>query len=138
MRSWELQQAIFARLNGFAGLTALASVHDEVPKTAGDNDSQGYPYVKVGDDSEAEDFDTDDSIGAEHLVTIHTYSRENGARECKLIQRQIYEALHRVVLVVANVTTFVNGEIEFEDVDLEPSGLTRHGTTRYRALLDGV
>lgn len=129
MRSWELQQAVHTRLNGFAGLTALvAGVHDHVDQ------DDAFPYVVVGDDTLVND-DTNSSDGTDNTITIHTWSQYRGKKETKLIQQEIYNALHRFQLVVASAV-LVGVIFEFGDSFIDSDGLTRHGVQRFRVILD--
>lgn len=129
MTPWALQEAIYSRLNGFAGLTALIdAVYDHVPQ------DPTFPYVQIGEDT-AIPFDTHDSSGSDNTVTIHSWSRYRGKKEIKDIQRQVYLALHRFALSVTGVDT-VDCQWEFADSFLDDDGLTRHGVQRFRVMLD--
>lgn len=129
MTPWELQKAIFTRLNAFAALTALIdAIYDHVPQ------DPTFPYLQIGDDTSVP-FDTHDSQGSDNTITIHSWSRYRGKSEIKQIQRETYNALHRFSLVVTGVTT-VDCEWEFADSFKDPDGITRHGVQRFRVMLD--
>lgn len=132
MRSWELQQAVFTRLGAFAAVTALvgARIYDHAPQDV------VFPYIVVGDTT-ANEFDTDTSSGADHTVTVHAWSRYRGRKEVKQIQRAIYEALHRHDLAVTGAQT-VTCDWQYAENFVDGDGLTRHGVTRFRVLLDEV
>lgn len=131
MRAWDLQVAIFAQLQASASLLALVSaVYDHTPENA------VFPYVVIGDGVASKD-DADDTVGASHLVDVHTWSRYRGKKETRLIQQEIHEALHRSTLTVANAV-FVDCTCELEETFLDDDGLTRHGVQRFRVLLDEV
>lgn len=124
-----LQTALYARLSGFAPLSALVQgVHDHVPQDA------AYPYVQVGEIDSAE-WDTDTSLGSDDTVTIHVWSRYRGRLQTHQIQDAIYSALHRHALAVDGAQV-VTVEFEFADSLLDPDGLTRHGVQRFRVLLN--
>lgn len=124
-----LQEALYARLTGFAPLTALVQgVHDHVPQGA------AFPYVQVGEIDSAE-WDTDTSLGSDDTVTIHVWSRYRGRLQTHQIQDAIYSALHRHALTVDGAQV-VTVEFEFADSLLDPDGLTRHGVQRFRILLN--
>lgn len=130
MKAWELQQALFSRLDGYSGLKAIVSaIYDNV--------SQGatLPYVVIGDDTLIP-FDTHSTIGGEHTVTIHSWSGYQGRSEIKRIQSQVYDALHRYALTVSGAVT-VTCEQEFAETFVDADGLTRHGVQRFRVMLDG-
>lgn len=120
-----LQQAIYAYLNGFAG---LPSVYDEVPP------NPTFPYIAIGDDTHVP-FDTDDSLGSEAIVTIHTWSRYRGRKEAKTIQGIIYQRLTRAPIPVTGFA-LVTIEFDYSEVLVDPDGITRHGVQRFRVLLD--
>lgn len=129
MRGWELQQAVYAALTGSASLMALATggVHDHVPQ------GTGFPYVVVGDEL-SNPADTDDILGAEHMISVHTWSRYAGMGEARQIMQEVYTALHRSRLVVEGAA-FVDCLIDSSQVFLDEDGLTRHGVQRFRVLL---
>ena len=131
MRSLELQEAVFARLNGSADLKAIASaVYDHVPEGA------VFPYVVVGEDL-ASPFHIDDSLDTDHVATVHTWSRYRGQSETKQIQQTVYAALHRNPLTVADAE-YVDCNVETEESFLDDDGLTRHGVQRFRFLIDDI
>ena len=122
MMQWQIQQAIFARLEAELD----TPVYDHVPQ------GSAYPYINIGEDT-ALQWDTDDSTGSESTLTIHTWSRQYGRRETKQIMRQIYNALHRAELDIAG-GLFVTCEWEFAESFVDPDGVTRHGVMRFRIL----
>jgi hypothetical protein len=133
VKSWELQQAIYTRLTGYTALMAIAkAVFDDVPQDIADT---SFPYVQIGDDTTIP-FNTHSSVGGEHTITIHSWSRYRGKSEIKRIQAQIYAALDRYALSVSG-GTMVNCEQEFSTSFLDADGITRHGISRYRVILDG-
>ena len=132
MRAWELQQAIRSRLTdssevASAGVTA---VYDHVPQCA------DFPYVVIGEDS-GTPADTDDTLDADHIVTVHTWSRYRGRKQTKKIQQAVYDVLHRQPLSIGNAQ-FVDCTLESQETFLDADGLTRHGVQRFRILLDDV
>lgn len=131
MKSWELQQGLRTRLAGYSGLSSLVGtrVYDHVPQDA------AFPFVVIGDDTMIP-FDTHSTIGGEHTVQVHTWSRYRGNAETKQIQSQIYNALHRYALTVSG-GTMVDCQCEYAETFLDADGLTMHGVTRFRVLVDG-
>lgn len=134
-----LQTALYERLKNYADLSALladdvrpnisgSAVYDHVPQDA------VFPYVAIGDTTSAE-WDTDTSLGSEATATIHVWSRERGRMEAKEIQRELYNALHRHALSITGATT-VTCDWEFAETELDTDGLTRHGITRFRLLIE--
>jgi hypothetical protein len=143
MRALELQEAIYARLTGFAALTAIATggIHDHVPQDVAfdeDDDDDELPdaYVVVGDDT-ATPADTDTTVNTDHVATVHTWSRYRGFKETKQMQQAIYDALHRNPLTVSGAV-YIDCSVVFQENFLEPDGLTRHGVQRFMFLIDEV
>lgn len=133
MKSFALQTALMTRLAAYSALTALVStrIYDRVPDQAGT-----FPYVVIGEDTVAA-WDAHDTVGAEHTVTIHSWSDYRGMKETKQIQEALHGALHRYALPVTGATT-VNCAFEFSEAFLDPDGIRRHGVMRLRVTLDGV
>lgn len=127
----EIQKAVFERLSGFTG---MPSVYDHVPQQRDAGSNVPFPYVTIGDDTHIP-FDTDDSVGAESTITVHSWSRSQGRAEVKAIQASIRDALQRFDL---EVDGFALITIEFDSSEsfMDPDALTRHGVSRFRILLD--
>lgn len=128
----ETQSAIFSRLSSYAPLSGI-SVVDHVPQPP-DTGSQPFPYIVIGDDSFGA-WDTDDSVGMDGEVVIHVWSRERGKKQVKTIQGHIYAALHRHELSISG-QLLVTAEFVSSESFLDPDGLTRHGVSRFRVLVD--
>lgn len=126
MKSWELQKAIFTTLD--TGLTV--PVYDDVPQGA------SFPYVSIGEDTSIQ-WDTDLDDGTESTLTIHVWSRSPGRKEAKELLDSIHGLLHRKTLTVTGASP-VFCYYEFAETLLDPDGETRHGVTRYRAVIDLV
>lgn len=120
---WELQKAIYSKLAGALSV----SVFDDVPQ------DEPAPYVTIGAATFA-DFSTDERTGFDCTYTIHVWSDNEGTREAKQLQGDIYTALNRVELAVAGYTV-LDPEFEFSDVLDDPNGITRHGVQRFRIKL---
>jgi len=130
MMQWEVQQAVYNRLldNNAVNESVDGRVFDEVPQ------GTEYPYINIGEDT-AIAWDTDDSTGSESTLTLHVWSRKSGRREVKEIMRLIYASLHRAELVVAGAYV-VLCDWEFSESFMDADGVTRHGVTRYRVILE--
>lgn len=143
---FDRQTAVFARLDGTVALTAQLAAHaytagkkaiyDHVPQADDAGSSVGFPYVALGDETEVQ-FDTDDSVGREAIITIHTLSRYKGKKEAKNIMGAIKDALHQHALVVAGQVT-VLCYWEFAEIYTEPDGVTYHGVQRFRIITEGA
>lgn len=122
-----IQKAIFDLLS-----TELApiSVYDSPPQ------NEPEAYVVIGDDFH-QPFDTDDSVGSESLLTLHTWSTHRGRKEAKTIQGQIYDALNRYELVVAGFST-ITVEFDSAEVFRDLDGESWHGVSKFRALVEAT
>lgn len=132
----DVQTAVYGALNNDSTLGGLVqAVYDFTPQEATDDDAD-FPYVVIGEDTAAP-WDTDDILGAEWTVTIHSWSRYRGQKEVKQIMDACYNVLHRASLSVSNFST-ITVEWEFSESLLDPDGLTHHGVQRYRLLLQST
>jgi hypothetical protein len=120
-----LQQAVYDTLSAHPG---IPTVYDDVPGDA------PFPYVVIGEDTHVP-FDTDDSLGSESTITLHTWSRYRGKKECKEIMALNYDALTRQALSLDGYD-LITIEFEYSEVTLDPDGITRHGVQRFRAIVE--
>lgn len=131
--SWELQKAIFSRLNTDTALTTTlsCSVYDNVPANM---DSSGFPYVVIGEVTEGPN-DTMGRTGRDLSVTIHIWSRYVGMKETKEIQNRVDELLDRWAPTVTgwNATQM---QQELFETFMDQDGITRHGVSRYGVHID--
>jgi hypothetical protein len=130
---WALQKAIHAALTADMGLVALLggpSVFDDVPPRS------AFPYVTLGQSTER-DWSTATEDGAEHLVTLHVWSRKVGRKETREIMEAIRMALHDRPLA-ADGHRVANIRHEFSEARRDADGETYHGIMRYRAVTEPV
>jgi len=121
-----IQLAVINQLKANAELVALAGIYDSVPKTT------VYPYVIIGDDFGVDD-STDDFIRRETISTIHSWSRDRGKEETKLIQGYLDEILNRTELTMVGYSnTLIH--IQSSDSFLEADGKTRHGIVNFKLI----
>ena len=124
-----LQLAIYTALKANVALMARVNdVYDFVPESIEE------PYLVIGDGN-ATPFDTKDSAGQDHLITIHTWSKSQGAKETKEIMELVYSVLHNGALTVAGHQT-VLCQYDFSTVLKDPDGFTHHGVQRFRVLTE--
>ena len=84
------QQAIYTKLITNAPLMAIVKgVFDHVAQ-----DSQAFPFVTIGECT-VDEWDTDTESGVFCTATIHTWSRQFGRQQTKMIQDAVFAALHR-------------------------------------------
>jgi len=124
-----LQTAIFARLDAELSVQVVA-YHEQVADAARDDK---FPVVLIGDDSFTQN-NSDDRRGFSATVTVHTFTRERGYAEVKLIQGQIYDALDRFALSVLGYGVTMIDQ-EYSEATREADNLTVHGVQRFRVLL---
>jgi len=127
--SWELQKAIFTKLNGNVDGLAGANipVYDDVPQQS------NYPYVQIGEETSANN-GTKTLDGVEHTLTMHIWSQYRGRREIKTIMKSVYDLLHNTAISVSGAS-LVNVRQEFSTTLSENDGITRHGVIRFRAVV---
>jgi hypothetical protein len=125
--SADLQRAVYQLLSTYPGMPL---VYDDVPR----GDAVAFPYVAIGEDTHVP-WDTYDFVGAESTLTIHVWSRERGMKQAKEIQALLYEALHRKTLALDQFD-LINLEFDFQDTFQDPDGLTRHGVSRFRTMVE--
>lgn len=141
-----LQAAIFSALDGSSTLaSALADhvdatlagkkgIYDHQLQVSNTGNDDRFPYISLGDDQYSA-WDTDSDNGTDAEISIHCWSRYRGFKEILSIQGIIYSILHRSSLSVTG-NNFVMmdwiDDVKFIDSD----GLTRHGISRYRVLME--
>lgn len=134
---WPLQQAVYDRLAGDAGLTALlaegaASLFDHVPQAS------AFPYVVIGEASATPgEIASKTEAGLAQTLTLHVWSRDRGFGETKRILAALAATLEDAPLGVAG-HALVALRFEFAATFLDPDGLTRHGVQRLRAWTQAV
>lgn len=130
MRLAQVQKALYDALTGSPVAAMVTGIYDHVDQ------GTAFPYVVMGEDA-ASEWDTDTELGADSLLTIHSWSREKGRLQTKEIQEAIYTVLHRAELIIADAI-FYSLDWQFSDSFLEPDGETRHGVMRFRLLYDSL
>lgn len=137
MRNLEFREAIFAALKAHAPLVALlaldpidgtAAIYDHAPQDG------PFPYLVV-EIPDGEEHDTDDTLGWDTDLVVHSWSRFRGQEEVERIQRVTDDAINRAepAIVDARIVTLHRIEArEFLDAD----GLTRHGVHRFRVIIE--
>ncbi len=130
--AWELRTAIYAAITADAGLQALigdpARVYDDVPPGA------SFPFITLGAGS-ASDWSTMTERGAEHLITLHVWSRYEGHKEALAILAALEALLHDASLTLSG-HALVNLSVQGTEVLRDPSGNTTHGVIRFRAVTE--
>ena len=129
---FNLQTIIYSTLSGDSNLTSTlgAGVYDDVPE------GSSFPYVVLGEET-AMDYGTNDVDGSENTLTIHVWSQYKGSKEAQNILDRIHTLLHDSSLSVSGFN-LINLRFEFSDILRDPDGVTRHGVSRYRAIMLGT
>jgi hypothetical protein len=130
---WSLQKAVFEALEADAtliGLTGGGRIHDDAPQNA------AFPYITFGQ-SIVRDWSTGDDTGAEHVLTLHVWSRAAGRKEAQAIMRAIRLALDDEPLVIED-HRLINLRHELSETARDPDGETVHGIVRFRAVTEMV
>lgn len=121
-----LAMAMFARLDAALDVP----VYDAPPRGA------AFPYAVIGSIRSA-DWSADDFSGEEHALTVHVWSRYQGAREVRGILGDVKAALDGAALSLAGHRLVLLRFTGAEDLR-EADGATRHGIARFRALTESV
>ncbi|MBN8542795.1 MAG: DUF3168 domain-containing protein [Alphaproteobacteria bacterium] len=99
---YQLQQALFARLNGDALLMSMIQgIHDSVPQNT------SFPYVVIGD-GDQNDVPASDTISVRCSLDIEVFSRSKGRKEVLLILERLYALLHQSVLTVSGYECIIS------------------------------
>jgi len=130
---WDVQAGVYARLSTALSLTGLlapgaAGVLDHVP------DGTRFPYVVMGE-ADLAPLDTQGCLGAEVVVTIHTYTRTPGMQKAKQIMAEIYALLHNADFSIPNQTLVLCRNV-LSTTRLAEDGITRHGVQRFRIVTE--
>ena len=121
---WEVQKAIFAKLN----IDLAVPVFDFVPQ-----ESAPSNYVTIGADTLAP-FSTDGKNGFDGTLVIHSWAVANGRKTIKTLQGAVYDSLNRADLAVTGYNS-IGIDFEFSETNLDPDGVTYHGVQRFRILI---
>ena len=129
--AWDLQKAIYAVLVDDVALVALLGsgrVYDDVPRGA------PFPYVTFGP-STTRDWSTGTERGAEHLLTLRTWSKAGGEKETHEILEAVRAALHETSLSLDG-HRLVSLRHEMSDTTRGADGETYQGVARFRAVTE--
>jgi hypothetical protein len=128
---WALQRSIYQALAGSSELTLLLNgerIYSNPPPAA------QLPYITLGQSVNL-DWSTGTEDGNEHSLTLHVWSRADGAIEVHEIIQVIRMLLHNQPLELDG-HYLVNLRHEFTEARIDPDGETMHGIVRYRAVTE--
>ena len=128
-----LRAAVHGALTADPSLVSVLGgpkIYDETPPGA------AFPYVTLGE-ARVADFSTGAEPAAEHLLTLHAWSRQGGHREAHVIAGALLNALDDAPLALAG-HRLVNLRFSVADVRREADGRTYHALVRFRAVTEPV
>lgn len=121
-----VQQKLFDALNGVIS----CPVYDTAPENT------TFPYVTIGD-ALATNNDTDTTINQLVSCTVQVYSRQDSSKETKLIQSEVFDALHWVRFSESGYIFTENIMLTsqtFKDAD----AITRRGVQEFKLTIERV
>lgn len=128
---WDLQKSIYAALADNGPLTAVLGaerIFDAPPQAA------AFPYVVI-DQMQVRDWSTGTERGAEHVLMLHVWSRNEGKREIYEIADATREALDGAELSLDD-HRLINLAHQYSDLRRDEDGKTYHGIVRFRAVTE--
>jgi len=127
----ELQKGVLGVLSGNGALVALlggAKILDHAPANV------VFPYITFGRTS-VFDWSTATEQGAEHLFTLHVWSKAKGKAETLAIMDKARSLLHDASIVLTG-QKLVNLRHELAEVRFNDDLSVYHGTLRFRAVTE--
>ena len=125
-----LQKVIFETLNADDSLLGLSTGVYENPAPV-----IAFPYITLGELT-AMDWSTKTTRGLQIVVPIHAYSQVS--------KKEVIEILDRVFDLLQSGGFDLEGHeliamrFEYNEIGLEPDGITYHGVIRFRAYTEAV
>jgi len=129
--SWAIQRGIYQALANSTNVPIFlggAWIYDDPPQAA------NLPFVSLGQ-TELRDWSTGTEDGAEHLLTLHVWSRAGGKKQVHEIIDAIRGVLHDQHFALPD-HHLVNLRHEFSEARPDPDGDSFHGIVRYRAVTE--
>ena len=130
---WDLQKAVHAALTADTALVTLlggAYVYDTVPQYA------AFPYVVI-DQMQVRDWSTGTENGAEHMLTLHVWSRYAGKQEAYEVADSVRSVLDGTLLSLED-HRLINLRHQYSELKRDEDGETHHGVLRFRAVTEPV
>jgi hypothetical protein len=129
----ELQKAVLGLLGADAPLVAMLGgpkILDHAPANI------AFPYITFGRTS-VFDWSTATEEGAEHLFTLHIWSKGKGKAEALGVMEAVRNLLHDADLVLTG-QQLVNLRHETAEVRYDDDHSVYHGTLRFRAVTESA
>lgn len=139
MKSDDLQQAIYTRLND-ASVTGLLSTYysplpaifTDVPQADDSELETAFPFITIGGDT-INPFDSKDDLGGSAIVQIDVWDRAASMLDLKTLVDAIDTRLRRQPLSIAGVT-HITTELDSCVFSRDPDGKTKRALILYRVL----
>lgn len=129
----ELQKAVLGLLGANVPLVAMLGgpkILDHAPANV------AFPYITFGRTS-AFDWSTATEEGAEHLFTLHIWSKGKGKAEVLGVMEAVRVLLHDAAMTLTG-QQLVNLRHEAADVRYDDGLSVYHGTLRFRAVTEAT
>jgi hypothetical protein len=128
---WDLQQAVYAALAASETLNLLLGgerIYDATPQAA------AFPFLVI-DQTQIRDWSTGTEQGAEHVLLLHIWSRNESKQEAYEIADTVRDALDGAALS-PDQHHLVNLTHQYSDLKRDEDGKTYHGVIRFRAVTE--
>jgi len=139
MKSDDLQQAIYTRLNDSSVTNLLSTYYSPLPAIFTDvpqaDDSEletAFPFITIGGDT-ISPFDSKDDLGGSAIVQIDVWDRAASMLDLKTLVDAIDTRLRRQPLSIAGVT-HITTELDSCVFSRDPDGKTKRALILYRVL----
>jgi hypothetical protein len=128
---WDLQKAVYAALAASETLNLLLGaerIYDATPQAA------AFPFLVI-DQTQIRDWSTGTEQGAEHVLLLHVWSRNESKREAYEIADAARDVLDGAALS-PDEHHLVNLRHQYSDLRRDEDGKTYHGVIRFRAVTE--
>lgn len=139
MKSDDLQQAIYTRLNDSSVTSLLSTYYNPLPAIFTDvpqaDDSEletAFPFLTIGGDT-INPFDSKDDFGGSAIVQIDVWDRAASMLDLKTLVDAIDARLRRQPLAISGVT-HITTELDSCNFSRDPDGKTKRALILYRVL----
>ena len=123
---WTVQTQIFSALDGVVS----CPVYDTAPQDS------SFPYITIGEAITQEN-GTQTTINQHVNYTINVWSRKDSSKETKVLQGEVFDALHLTKFSASGYSFTENiclSSQDFKDTD----AVTRHGVQEFKLTIERV
>lgn len=126
------QAGLFSVLDAAKVSLGVTAIYDTAPQADAVTGAAAFPYITMGLIFPT-NWDTDLNIRFQVTSRLHVWSRSSAMGECKTIQGEMFDLLHRNRFAIAG---FKHVDIMRQDTSCEPSQDKRiHGICEYLSLV---